>query len=304
MRPLATSQVAVWLVAVGACGGGSSSAGTGGAGVAGGAATGGSAGTAVAGASGEAGASGGTAGVAAAAGAGGAAGAAGAGGTAGAAGAGGAAGAAGAAPCDDVAAQFIPAGTNPNGVWSYGWISSPSTNASWPYTDLVPYALYTSNGFADLSGSTGLLFWYANLSSPNVEPPLVGYNPTSSDSHYGGTVTLPPGQVVLHPGSANQLSVARWTATVSGRYNVTATFTGLSGYGGSPLATTDVHVLSSSLHLEENGWLNFLGYENTATMGATGLPLSAGDTLDFAVGNADGHYENDSTGLSVQICRL
>ncbi len=213
----------------------------------------------------------------------------------------GAAGIGGAGACDDVAAQFLPAGTNPNGVWTYGWMIPNGIT-----TPFTPYTLYSSNGFSDLSGSAGLLFWYSTLSSPTAEAALVGYNPTTSENHYGGTVTFESGQVVLRPGSAGQVSVVRWTAAQSGHYDVAVTFTGLSGYGGSPVTTTDVHLLINSAFSqgESNGWINVEGYGNTSTLGATGFPFSVGDTVDFTVGDGNNSNENDSTGLSVQICRL
>jgi hypothetical protein len=307
MRFVKASSVGVCLMLVGACGGSSPAGGAGGSGAAGAGATGGNAGAAGATARGGAGGSGaGTGGAAGSDGTGGLGAAGGKGGAGGAGGSAGAAGVGGTGACDDVAAQFLPGGTNPNGVWSYGWISNGGSTPDWPFTPFRPYVLHTSNGFADLSGSAGLLFWYSNLSSPNVEPPLVGYNPTSSENHYGGTVTFEPGQFVLQPGSAGQLSVARWTATESGVYNVSATFTGLSGYGGSPVTTTDVHLLiDNSSKLETNGFINISGGTgNTSTFGLTGWPVSAGDSLDFAVGDGDGKYENDSTALSAQICRL
>ncbi len=223
-----------------------------------------------------------------------------------AAGAGGAAGSAGAAggggaaqACDDVAAQFLPAGTNPNGVWSYGWIDLGSTT-------FVPYTLYSSDGLSDLSGSTGLLFWYANRSSAFVEPPLVGYNPTSSENHYAGTVSFEPGQFVLYPGSAGQQSVARWTAMKSGRYNVTATFTGLSGYNGTPVTTTNVSIVTHTATSQGEifGFVNLNGAGNATTASFDGLPVSAGDTVDFTVEEGNNANASDSTALSAQICLL
>jgi hypothetical protein len=68
------------------------------------------------------------------------------------------------------------------------------------------------------------------------------YNPTDSVIHGLGTTSIPPHTLAQHPGSSGQCAVVRWTAPSAGTVLVVADFEGRSGFNGSPLTTTDVHV--------------------------------------------------------------
>ncbi len=194
--------------------------------------------------------------------------------------------------CYDVANDFAPAGVNPGGVWSYGWSSSLGT----------VFTLYTdfSVNATNLTGSVGIAFWC--LGTP-VTDPCAFLNPTSADAHPGNTLTLGPGDFALHPGPNGQYSIARWTAPSSGRYSIEATFTGISGYAGTALTTTDVHVEQDGLDLSAgSGYINIGGAGNSFAFSST-VDVVAGDTVDFAVGRGNGNYNSDSTGVAARICK-
>ena len=191
--------------------------------------------------------------------------------------------------CDDVAADFLPAGTNPHGVWSYGWAADLGS----------PMELYATfgSGLPSISGSSRIDFWYINTD------PSVFYNPTSSNNHFGMTVTLHPSQFAMHPGPKGQESMVRWTATSSGTYSIAASFSGISGYKGASVTTTDVHVRhNENVVPGGSGYVNLNGFGNMTTFNLKAA-VKAGDTIDFVVGYGNGNYVCDSTALAAKICR-
>jgi len=191
--------------------------------------------------------------------------------------------------CYDVAADFEPAGSNPHGVWLYGWASDGNS----PFTRYARFG----NALPGVAGSDALDFWY------DGSAPTVVYNPTALDDHLNNSITLQRGQFALHPGPAGELSIARWTAPDAGRYAITATFLGISGYLGAPLTTTDVHVRRNGADLPDAaGYINVNGSGNVTRFTLT-VDVVAGDTIDFAVGRGNGVYTNDSTALAAALCK-
>jgi hypothetical protein len=187
--------------------------------------------------------------------------------------------------CDDVTAGFVAPVINPNGPWSYGW----STTLSAPFT---VYTAFSENGYANIPGSAGVLWWYINTS------PSLCFNPMAAMYTFSG-ITLGPGALGMHPGPAGQYSIARWTAPATGRYVVTATFSGIQ----TPLTTTDVHVRHNQSDLPSGaGFINVNNMGNVFTFPASSVDVMAGDTIDFAVGFGNGTYIQDTTGLTASVC--
>lgn len=128
-----------------------------------------------------------------------------------------------------------------------------------------------------------------------------GRRPLSSPRHTG-----------LHPGPNGENAIVRLTAPVSGVYRVAAYFEGLDYFG----TTTDVAVLETLHDVSPSSQLTvFAGNVNgfsvngygswgtSPTQSYTGLlSVPRGDTVDFTIGDGtDGNYNNDTTGLQVQI---
>jgi len=169
---------------------------------------------------------------------------------------------------------------NPNGAWSYGYLSPGASPDSSTFT---PYANSGDNG--------GIKEWWAPFT---LNTPSVFDNPTNGVLDYG-TGVLQPGQAGFHPGPNGQYSVYRFTAPSTGSYSLSAVFTGIDHAGGT---TTDVHVLDDGNSLFQG---NINGYLNTSNYAAT-LNLNAGDTIDFVVGyGSDKSYLFDSTGLDATL---
>jgi hypothetical protein len=130
-------------------------------------------------------------------------------------------------------------------------------------------------------------------------------NLTGSGADFGSTIFYPGSLfLILQPGQAGEYSIVRWTAPATGSYAISTAWVGLAKDVGT---TTDLHVLKNGTELWR-GDLNATLATSTAPGSAVSSPysanvgLSAGDTLDFAVGiGLDGGFVSDSTGLSATI---
>ncbi len=95
--------------------------------------------------------------------------------------------------------------------------------------------------------------------------------------------------LILHPSYFGLISVLRFTAPTTGTYAINGSF------ANGDNASTDVHVLL-------NGVSAFDGTIGTTAPFALSQSLTAGSTIDFAVGfGSNGNYFNDSTFLAASI---
>jgi hypothetical protein len=177
----------------------------------------------------------------------------------------------------DAAADFS-ATDNPNGAWSYGW--SPTLGG-------------VLNLYVHHDNVAGVDFW-RDQTDPNVS-----HNSSGSRIRIG-TVTWPPGQLAFHPGPFGEYAVIRWTAPADGFIAILAGFVGLDFVGPT---TTDVHVLYNDASIFDGEVTGF--GEGSGPSFRTIVYVSAGDTIDFAVGDGDdGTYNYDSTGIDAIITYL
>ena len=180
---------------------------------------------------------------------------------------------------DDDARDFSVA-VNPSPRWSYG--SEPFRGGA--------FTLFSGPG----RNVQGMDNWPANTL------PIVGHNPT------GGTVQqatnfTPSGKLNLHPGSAGENAVVRWTAPSTASYRITGNFTGLDS---SYPTTTDVAIL----HNNNAGAPLFTGNVNSYNVPLTfsvDVNATAGDTVEFTVGyGTNGNFSGDATGLDALVTTL
>lgn len=166
---------------------------------------------------------------------------------------------------------------NPNGAWTFG---------SRAFGNLASTGLtvYTNSG-----SSLGWDFeWTAAGGLPGV------YKNTTNVPQTSGTVNYGPGQVNLHPGSAGDYSIVRWTAPSAGTYALASLFTGLDCCA----TTSDVNILVNGGSIF-SAFVN--GFGSTQSY-SSNLFLGAGDLVDVAVGfGANNNYYYDSTGLNLTI---
>lgn len=160
--------------------------------------------------------------------------------------------------------------SNPNGVFTDGEFASAGS----------PFVAFSNTSRGN---SGGIDYINDPTNSADVE-----HNGTNSPITQGSQ-TWQPGGLSIHNGSGGQLGVVRFTAPIAGTYSFTGSF-----YAGDTNANNTVYVL-------DNGTSIFSGTRvggSTTPFSNTGLTLSAGDTLDFAVG---GQYAYGDTGLAAQI---
>jgi alpha-tubulin suppressor-like RCC1 family protein len=177
----------------------------------------------------------------------------------------------------DAAAGFSPT-SNPAPPWSYGYsvtLGSPMVMNP-EHLQVVP----------------GIDEWRTNIW---LGAPTVFHNSTSL-AITNGTDVFGPGVLGSHPGPNGEYSLIRFTAPSAGRYEVSASFSGLD----TQSTTTDVHVLTNGVSVFD-GAVNGFGAGSGPTFNTT-VTLNAGGYLDFAVGRgADGDFGFDATALSIQV---
>lgn len=174
----------------------------------------------------------------------------------------------------DATSDFISTSTNPNSVWSYGY--DPAITAGYQFKQFDQLSSGSTPSWTDSS--------YSSLGTPAFGQNL---NATVING-------LQPGQIYLHPGPTadGDAAILRFTAPESSTYNVFAQF-----FAGDT-SETDAWVIKNG---DFSSPLSFLGITSVdPTYTTSGLFLTAGDTLDFVVGN-HGSYLFDTTPLTVQI---
>jgi len=166
----------------------------------------------------------------------------------------------------DAATDFSTTGSNPNGVWSYG------------YTETLGGTL---NLYPDVTVITGVDFWFdnKNIASPYLVPSVFQNSTATTLIVTGGTSQLNPGQLAFHPGLKGDYSVVRWQTPKSGLYNLATTFSGVDFVGPT---SSDVHVLKNGTSLFGD-LVNGFGSPSAKSF-STSLSLNAGDLIDCTVG--------------------
>jgi hypothetical protein len=168
-------------------------------------------------------------------------------------------------PVADYDAGWL-SGSNPNGVWRYGW-SSTLTSA----LTLYPQNYITTQD----CGASTYRVWNDPANNVGFTPAVIkNIGPTCSN----GNVDIPTGVLTQHyggTGSTTDYSHVVFTAPFTGTYEVAITFTGRQNGLNS-----DVNVVVNGLPV-----LGVLITANLQTVAYTAsLSLTAGDTLDFATG--------------------
>ncbi|HKS22367.1 MAG TPA: IPT/TIG domain-containing protein [Thermoanaerobaculia bacterium] len=181
---------------------------------------------------------------------------------------------------DDAARDFSVA-VNPSPRWSYG--SEPFRGGT--------FTLFTGPG----RNGPGMDSWPNNGSLP-----IVQHNPTGSTIQQATNFT-PSGKMILHPGSAGENAVVRWTAPANAAYRIAGNFV---GYDSSYPTTTDVAVL----HNNNAGAPLFTGNiasDNVPLTFSVDVNANAGDTVEFTVGfGSNGNFSGDATGLDALVTTL
>jgi hypothetical protein len=176
----------------------------------------------------------------------------------------------------DMYANQTGSPANPNGDWTYGKSST------------------VGSAFSAITFSTDASAWYpvGTLSGwcNSDNPYLPGIWTVRQNTAAGvvGDLAVSAGDMLVHP--SNQVpfdpltcAVVRWTAPATGSYEVAAWWESISAdvAGNYPYNQgLDVHLLKNGVSIYD-GFTSLYDSTGAATMGATVLSLTAGDTLDF-----------------------
>ena len=107
--------------------------------------------------------------------------------------------------------------------------------------------------------------------------------------------------MLLHPGSAGENPVVRWTAPANGSYRITGDFVGLDS---SYPTTTDVAILHNNNAGAPLFTGNIASYNVPLTF-SVDVNATAGDTVEFTVGfGSNGNFSGDATGLDALVTTL
>jgi len=173
--------------------------------------------------------------------------------------------------------------TNPNGVWSYGWLASLGGT-------LTLYSVNTSGTHG------GVATGWSDPNNDNSGEPNLGNNSSGTDYYEANTgFNLPNGWAFFSPSRYNgQLSDFRFTAPTTGNYNLNLDFQG----GQTAPTDTDVYVFTDNSILYS---ANVDGYGAPSQQSYSGtVALAAGQTVDIAVGYAPSHEAGDNDNTNVQ----
>lgn len=177
-------------------------------------------------------------------------------------------------------ATDFSAASNPGGVWSYGYANFPGPLTLFPLTSTF--------------GSASVPAWRNSEIFPNSYP-VAFYNASGAPVVYSGSLTLPTGQLGLHPGDVGA-AVARLTLPAGGTFLLNAVFVGIESDGGG--TTTDAHVYVNGTSVFD-GTISGLG--STATFSNYQFTASAGWFVDFVVGSGGNGVTSDTTGLAASV---
>jgi tetratricopeptide (TPR) repeat protein len=169
----------------------------------------------------------------------------------------------------DLVADFS-AKKNPNGPWSYGWA---------PANKVGGFMLFDTHS-QGLEGSPV-------FSNKGGNPPSLWRN-FAKQSDYG----VAPGEVSLHGGPNNEMTIVRWTSPLTSRVKLSGAF----GQGHTGSVDAIVAKTASGRTTVLFSKMNTLTTEPFSFV----VEVKAGDKLDFVVGTA-GYYAADNTPLSVRI---
>jgi len=172
---------------------------------------------------------------------------------------------------------------NPSGPWSYGFRLTTDVPGTFTrfLTRFFPYIV-------SVGGWNGSSQFGQTLPTTNKN-----FSAVTTVADFS-TVWL-PNELTAHPG-AGRAFVSRFIAPVSGLYELSGSFRGMSVAGTT--TTVLIHRGTSLLFQA-----NVVGYLTIVNMPAQQVLLTAGDVIDLAVtGGAD--FNSDSTGLDLRIKEL
>lgn len=182
----------------------------------------------------------------------------------------------------DLMSDWSISNGNPNGVWTYGKLTSLGGT----------FTAADTSGTGSVSGASFDQWYFATATFPLISRlnsgSLAGYN--------GGDGLISVGEVFIHPSSNNELAVVRYTAPSSGLFDLSGYFGAGDGIGNGASGKVDTYVYKNSTPL----W-SVLDTPSTQTFSLSAVSLSANDTIDIIVGFGSDQYNYDSTPVNLSV---
>ncbi len=126
-----------------------------------------------------------------------------------------------------------------------------------------------------------------------IPEPCVVFNRNDHAIDYNG-IHWDAKSIAFHPGPKGEYSVVRFTAPKEGTYKVRGVFQGIDN-----LTTTDVHIFVNGKSVFDS-FIQLEGLGKRVEADHT-VELRNGEVCDFVVGNGNGNYAYDSTGLQATL---
>lgn len=177
----------------------------------------------------------------------------------------------------DANADFSLA-SNPNGAWSYQWLTGL---ASGQYGNMT-------NSTTTYGGNAGLLAW-----SSTGGLPAVVKNTSPTNTYYGWA----PGVLGMHPDNGGNHAVVTWTAPSAGDYSFSSSFT-LVGTGGDGVIASVTKNAFTGADGQGQQFLAAVG--NSWSWNNASMTLNAGETISWAINPNVGNGA-DSTVLTAVV---
>lgn len=172
--------------------------------------------------------------------------------------------------------DVFPESTNPDGDWIAGWAAG------------APDGAFTPFGYSAVL-NTSIDYW-----SPTNTSRYPGLYRNGSTEYHSGASFFYADTIGLHPGSAGEYAVLRWTAPGDTGCVLDVEFV---NYEQASTAVA-VHAAGTAV---DSGHLTNPSVTSYAV--SASLSVVSGDTIDFSVG-PDGNYAYDITGVLGTIACL
>ncbi|MHB1459218.1 MAG: carboxypeptidase regulatory-like domain-containing protein, partial [Armatimonadota bacterium] len=185
----------------------------------------------------------------------------------------------------DAVANF--SGTsNPNGIWSYGYVQDGVFNLD----------QYTQSW--DTYLGTGRAVNWGPSPSPDypIGYPVILHNTTGVDFLVWDVVLAPADRLYMNS-NPNRLNIVKFTVPVTGNYTVNASFKKCEAPAKAGMA-----VYSSSYSIGWTATSDAMAFGEVVSMPAASSTLNAGDTISFEVNSgSDNSPASDSVALAATI---
>ena len=172
-----------------------------------------------------------------------------------------------------------------NGLWRYGYSASQVDNS---FTEFVAN---------DTLSACGGQFLRWLVSNPDTVPQIAAHNLGATCSNVpGNAIFIHPGQTVLGGGDPVRRAVVRWTAPANGTYQLTGS---LQRQNAS--ATADLKIIKNAATMSESVVFSGSNVSSIQLAYNVIVTVTAGDNLDFSVGDGGNGYNSDASSIAINI---